>query len=628
MKHKKLSISIVSAFIAALGLTSCSNNVTASDDSIVTLKGYDGQEIAIDTDAIYDKYKYSEDGINSFYQAILEVVIRNFYETSTNPEVSSRLAEMEAQARNDVLSDQETARENATTNGTDYDTEWQSILDSAGVDDEEGLYQSHLYDLERADYEDRYFEDHKSELTNEYIGFASTDGEYSDYDGVHASKYPYHVRHILVNTTASATDYVTGEITAAEAQNLNTVYKALSNGRYTFGQVAHEWSEDSSATNYGDSGIMDTSTEFVNEFKLGLYAFDAVYGTDVTGNATLKENKLGLDGSYNEGSETVKDKLESIGLQTVSYEVFEFLGDHYDDEKSDAGLSVNEGAARYFPRNVFWNNYLNLHNVFVITDQQLEILTQEGDNWVEDTTYTHYVAPTEAVSGRAGFRHVAALDSVVGSGTRVLTDENGRVIVGVRSEYGIHFMIMQRTPFEVSGTISGYNSETGTYSYNDTAINEYYTTYVPNDQEYPKRADGTNKTTYINFMISEDSTYESRAQEVEDLIQSFDNMYDYRIFETLIANGQITINDEVVAERIDDFINQRREYNEWNDAKTLNDSWNSYLDKISLQYEIRDDENGLENSSRLTKVTCGIHFGDYNPDDPLWSQGGACYYEN
>ena len=57
MKHKKLSISVVSAFIAALGLTSCSNNVTASENAIVTLKGYDGQEIAIDTNAIYDKYK-------------------------------------------------------------------------------------------------------------------------------------------------------------------------------------------------------------------------------------------------------------------------------------------------------------------------------------------------------------------------------------------------------------------------------------------------------------------------------------------------------------------------------------------------------------------------------------------
>ena len=73
MKHKKLSISIVSAFIAALGLTACSN-VTADDKAIVSLKGYDGGDLSVITDTIYDKYKVSEDGLTSFYQAILEYV--------------------------------------------------------------------------------------------------------------------------------------------------------------------------------------------------------------------------------------------------------------------------------------------------------------------------------------------------------------------------------------------------------------------------------------------------------------------------------------------------------------------------------------------------------------------------
>ncbi len=624
MKHKKLSISVVSAFIAALGLTSCSNNVTASENAIVTLKGYDGQEIAIDTNAIYDKYKVSENGISSFYQAILEVIIRNFYETSTNSEVQSQLAEFESQARNDVTSKQDEARENADTNGTSYDTEWQAILDAANVDDEEGLYQQYLYNLEKEDYEDRYFESHKAELTNEYIGFKLDGESYVDYDGVHSSQYPYHVRHVLVNVTASATDYVTGEITSDEAKHLNTVYEALTNGRNTFGEVAYHWSDDSSSSKYGDAGIMATNTEFVNEFKLGLYAFDTVYGSNVTGDSQAKANKLGTDGQYNEGSETIADKLSNIGLATVSYEVFELLGDYYNTEKSDEGLTVNNGLAKSFPRNVFWNSYLNLHNVFVVTDQMIpdeELGLESGD-----VEYTHYTEPGEAVDGRAGFRHVAGLDSVVGADTRVLTDEFGRVIVCVRSEYGIHFMTMQRTPFEFDGTISGYNN--GSYTYNNTNIAEYYTTYVPNDQEYPKNSNGSNKVTYVNFLISEESTYQERAQEVEDAIQAFDNMYDYRIFEELMESGQITINDEVVANKINEFINQKREYNEWEDAKKLNDSWNSYLDKISLQYEIRDDENGVENSKRLVKPTCGIRFKDYNPDDPIWKYGGECYYEN
>lgn len=615
MKHNKLSISIVSAFIAALGLTACSN-VTSSDDSIVTLKGYDGQEINIDTNAIYDKYKVTEDGISSFYQAILEVMIRNYFETSGSAEVKSQLESFKQSARNDVTSDKETARNNAETNNTSYDTEWEAILDAAGVKDEEGLFQKHLYDYEKAEYEDKYFERNKEALTSEYIGFKYDEDEdgkkwtSAENTDIHKSMYPYHIRHILVKTSASATDYVTGEITSAEAQKLNTVYEALVAGRNSFGQVAYQWSEDGSSSSYGDAGIMTTATSFVNEFKLGIYAYDCVYGAGVTGDSASKTDKFGLNGEYAEGEEaekTIKDKLNDIGLAQVSYEVFEFLGDNYDKEKSDAGLTVNDGVAKYYPRNVMWNNYLNLHNVFVITDESL------GEDGLS------YAKPAAALPGRTGFRHISALDSVIGN-KNVLTDEDGRVIVGVRSEYGIHFMIMERTPFEFNGTITGFDNG---YKYDNTTISEYYTTYKPGDQNYPKNGD-TPKVTYVNFMNSEDSTYGERASTVEKEIKEFDDMYDYRIFEELVENDKIVINDEEVATTINKYIDNKRQYNLWNTDKTLNDTWNSYLDKIALQYEIRDDEGS---ASRLVKPTCGINFKDYDPDDPLWSKGGACYYE-
>ncbi len=610
MKYNKLSISIVSAFIAALGLTACSN-VTPNDKSIVTLTGYDGNRINIDANAIYNKYKVTEDGISSFYQAILEVMIRNYFETSDDAEVKSSLEQFKISAKNDVAADKEDAREKAETNDTSYDTEWEAILEAAGVEDEEGLYQKHLYSYEKTEYEDKYFETNKAALTSEFIGF--TDNGESVKDAHHESMYPYHIRHILVKTSASATDYVTGEITSAEAQRLNTVYEALANGRNTFGQVAYSWSEDTSASTYGDAGIMTTTTSFVNEFKLGIYAYDCVYGVDVTGTAS-KTDKLGLNGSYNEEEKTVKQKLEDIGLATVPFAAFKFLGDNYDKEKSDAGLTVNDGVAKYYPRNIIWNNYLNLHNVFVITDESIDGLT--------------YQKPADVVPGKTGFRTIDALTPIVGAGTRVLTDEDGRVIIGVRSEYGIHFMITERTPFEISGTISGYVNGSE-YSYDNTTINEYYTTYKPGDPQYPQTTSGVDKITYVNFMKSEESTYSSRAKTVEDSIKGFDEMYDYRIFEELVSNKQIQINDAEVADAIDRYIVQKRQYNEWNADKTLNDSWNSYLDKIALQYEIRGVENGgdLNNSQRLVKVTCGINFGNYNPNDPLWKEGGACYYE-
>ena len=619
MKSKKLSIAIVSAFIAALGLTACSA-VTAKENSIVTLKDFNGNEISINADSIYNKYKDSENGISSFYQAILEVMIRNYFETSDDQEVKSKLAEFKESAKSDVRGDKEKASENASTNGTSYETEWEAILSSKGVEDEAELENQYLYKYEKEEYEDRYFEDHKAELTNQYIGF-SENGPIDD--SRHASMYPYHVRHILVKTSAVASDFVTGAITEAEARKLNAVYTDLVSGDYTFGNIASRLSDDGSSSSFGDAGIMTTATSFVNEFKLGIYAYDTIYSNNSTGNITNRENYLEVGSEYRTGNTTVAQKLNDIGLAVVPFDAFAYLGDIADVTKSDSGLQVNEGNDKYYPRNVVWNSFLNLHNVFVVTtDTMADFVGSGAENDAVRALSNSYTKPTVLTeTGKTGFRVIPG----VNNNKPVLTDEFGRVIIGVRSEYGIHFMIMQRSPFEFNGSILGFAD--GAYSYNEVTLDEYYTTYTPSNQNYPKNEDGSAKVTYINYLNAEESVYSKRAKEVEDQIKGFDPMYDYRIFEELQANEQIVINDEQVRENIENFIEYKRQYNEWNDSKTLNEAWNSYLDKISLQYEVRDDEDGLDNSKRLVRVTCGINFKDYNGKSGMWAEGGICYYE-
>ncbi|MEA5061333.1 MAG: peptidylprolyl isomerase [Erysipelotrichaceae bacterium] len=618
MKHRKLSISLISAFIAALGLSACSD-VTAKDNSILTLKGYDGETIDIDAGAIFNQYKTSADGISSFYKAILEVLIRNYFETSTDADVKSKLASLKTQAENKVKGVEEEARLNAEKNGTSYEEEWNKLLDSNKVEDRDELKALFLYNFEKAEIEDKYFENNLSSLTSEYIGFKQDNSNaWGAYRGdEHSAMLPYHIRHILVKTTASATDFTSSEITQDEAKKLDTVYEALASGKNTFGQVAASWSDDSSASVFGDSGIMDVSENFVNEFKLGIYAYDGLYGKSVTGAQSInRDDYFGLSDSYNGSSatSTVKDQLSNIGLGQVSYEVFLRLGETYKTEKSDGGESVNDGVTKYFPRNIYWNNYLNLHNVFVITDNGL---TDSG---------THWTKPGLDANGKTGFREVSGLG--LAAGTKVLTDEVGRVVIGVRSEYGIHFMIMQRTPFELDGTISSYNDSTKSYSYNDVKINEYYTTKVPGDQGYPQTTEGKDKVTYVNFLNADKSVYTERADKVETKIKGFDSMYDYRIYEQFAANNQIQINDPTVKTEIDRYIAQKREYIEWSDEQNVTKTWQTYLDLLNLQYEMRDDDYGtnLDGSKRLTKVTCAINFGSYDPNDALWKKGGACYY--
>ncbi|MDY0177693.1 MAG: peptidylprolyl isomerase [Bacilli bacterium] len=618
MKHKKLSIALVSAFIAALGLTACSD-VTAKDNSILTLTGYNGETLDVDATALFNEYKTSANGISKFYEAILEVLIRNYFDTSTDADVKAKLVSLKAEAEDKVKAKEQEARSNANTNGTKYDEEWEKILDNNKVEDRKELVELFLYQLEKKEIEDKHLDNNLPSLTSEYIGFKKEGGNWAKYSTEnHKAMSPYHIRHILVKTSGDASNYVTSEITADEAQHLNTVYEALASATNTFGNAASQWSDDTSSSIYGDAGIMDVSTSFVNEFKLGIFAFDGIYAKNVTGDQTFDRKEFfGLDKEYDTDSGSalnVDSQLEQIGLGEVSFEVFKRLGEVYKTEKTPGKVTVNEGVAKYFPRNIYWNNFLNIHNVFVITDEKLD-----------DTGNHDYPALVTPAAGKTGFRLIPGL----GLGTKkVLTDEFGRVIVGVRSEYGIHFMVIQRSVFELDGTINGYNATTNGYSYNNVTIDEYYTTKTPRDQDYPKNGTVA-KTTYVNYLNADTSTYIERANTVKNNIKGFDPMYDYRIFEEFVKNEQIKINDETVREEIDRYIEQKRSYNTWSDEQDVQKTWQSYLDLLNAQYEERDDDYGtdLEGSKRLVKITCAINFDDYDPDLALWKKGGACYYE-
>ena len=60
---KKLSIGLVTSFIAAMGLTACSGTVTSSDKNVVTFKDYDGNEIGVITDEMFKEYSNSPSGL-------------------------------------------------------------------------------------------------------------------------------------------------------------------------------------------------------------------------------------------------------------------------------------------------------------------------------------------------------------------------------------------------------------------------------------------------------------------------------------------------------------------------------------------------------------------------------------
>ena len=67
MKKSKLSITLVTSFIAAMALTAC-NEVTAKEKAIVTFTPYGSKEaIELITDDVYNSYRKTSNGVTKFY---------------------------------------------------------------------------------------------------------------------------------------------------------------------------------------------------------------------------------------------------------------------------------------------------------------------------------------------------------------------------------------------------------------------------------------------------------------------------------------------------------------------------------------------------------------------------------
>lgn len=589
MKRSKLSIGLVTSFIAAMGLTACGSTVTSNDNNVVSFKDYDGNEVGIITNSIYEEYKNSSAGISKFYDAIMEVLIRYEFETADTTKFAKTYEQIKLEAERRVEDKKTEASSNADNNGTSYSTEWEAILEGEGVETEDELLEKYIYAGEKEEIEDWYLKENLETLKAEYLG---VDGSGAKVTSKVSARLPYHIRHILVKVSSGATNFYNGTVSADEAKNLAAVAKALVDGKDTFGQIAYYYSEDTgSAALYGDLGIMDTSTSFVNEFKLGIYAYDAIL-SGRTENTTI-EAGLGI-------TSDVKAKLAG-GLSYVPYEAIKELG-NVKDVTDDDGIRVNGGNENYYPRNILWNKYLNHHNPFVITNNVRNPNDLNGETTSVDVTIT------EAAAGKTGFRYVPGVCATTNQ--KVLTDEAGRVLIGVRSEHGIHLMVMQKSIYDFDATTNGIS------------LNDYYTTYTPADAQYPN----VSVPTYVTYLSNaSQSVLNERATKVKDTIKSFDSTYGYRLYNYFLDQYKLTFNGDL-GEEISNYIAAQQEYNIWTNEKDMAKAWRTYLELLEVQEANRTKE-------RLIPEVCAIKFRDaYNSKGELYDadfkEGGQCYYAN
>ena len=606
MKKSKLSITLVTSFIAAMALSAC-NEVTASKEAIVTFTPYGSKEsIALITDDVYNAYRGTSSGVTKFYEKILEVLIRYQFKENNFDKGELKYSEIETWAKNQVQEQKDKAKANAKSNGTNYDDEWDSILESNNVDDTEGLKQKFIYEKEKEVMKNWYADntDNAEALKNEFLGIDET-GKKVD-SNVKAAM-PYHIRHILVKVDEASdaqAKFYKGTISEAQAKLLADTVSTLASGKYTFSQIAGMYSEDGSASSGGDVGIMTNaatsgSLGMVNEFQLGLYAYDNLYDAANVADAAAADIKEGLG-----ITDEVKAALPAAAVE-VPYEAFVKLGEYADVIADKEGNKLANGSTTVYPRNILWNKYLNLHNVFVIKNAKTGASNFGAANAADEF---------DNLCGSGEYD--ASLKNFNSDG--YLCDENGNVIIGVRSQYGIHFMIIEESM----------------YDYAELAT--YYSTKLPGDEGY-------SADSYVGFIQSQSNEdYKKRADDVKSKITSFDATYDYRLYEYL--KTQVTVKfsgaAEGLGEEIDSYIEKTQENNAYKQEDGLSKVWRTYNELLGVQEDNRDMMFNIvnikgETQSNLTRLVSEAVADDFmkiyegNGDATTYAkfaEGGLYYY--
>ena len=536
MKGKK-AISLVFTALAVVSLSGCSDVTSNSEGKILTYT-YNGQNLDISTDDIIQKYlnESRDEHAKAFYDALYEIVVRASFEKG------GALASYKDLVESDATEAVESAKDSADESGTS----WHDYLINQGYDDpnatdserENELYLDNLYTQMTSRVNDEF-----DSLFNTWV--LSDDEIQKEYNalwgenGYINKKLPYHVRHILVKVDASDDNgYSRGHISSDNAAKLYNTITSLVKGN-SFSNVAKNYTDDSSSASTGGEYIMDTEAGFVNEFQLGIYAYDTLLQPNFTEeeNYDSKLEVLNI-------TEDAKEELTDFGVTFIPYGVVQKLNDVKDKTTTDKGLTIYDGDEDYYPRNIYFNKYFQNRNVGFITNETAFELSDFGSDINNPTTNAvGYTKIEDNVSGEKVFTDIGDTGHYKTSGEKVFTegtseanmfktmtfningeqvtkdvlcDTEGNPILVVRNQEssgGVHFIIVERSAFDESDKyfdLAGYKAAGAEGSDEEiranysTTLNEYYAA------ANPKSKDGIDQSTNKPYYVGGDAfpTYE------------------------------------------------------------------------------------------------------------------------
>ena len=639
MKKSKLALSIVAGLASITALASCSEvkPVYSAEGYVLTYKDSSGSEIHYTAEELFGSLLKDSSNVSSVFDKVYKLIVRNYFEVEGAG--ISKLADIKKDAANDVEGVKSTANKNAESNKTSYDEEFEKLLENYSCEDEAELLEHFIYEREHTEFEKQFY-DEQTIFTGktgvEYLRDAKLAA--NGYEGYLEKKAPYHVRHILVKFNGSSADdkFWDDTIDAKDAKNLWTVVSQLAAGELDFGQIAENSSEfsDGSASKYGDLGIMDKDTSFVNEFKLGIYAYENLYGPNAakakaseisissadTSYADVKGQKgIDITDRYSKAVTYTGTKYDSgvtkdlagdaSGIATIPYGAFKAINDWANTTNTKAGEVVNEGNAVFYPRNVIYNKYLNRHNVAFITPNVIpsNVVDAEGDYSLTDENTVGYndgvyEAKYDEFAALGGFR------SGIIEGQKVLCTKNGDPILVVRAGsgdyHGIHFIVIQKSAMADD-------------------LSDYYSVKYPGQEGYIQPS---TKATYVNFLNQGTKEIKARAEEVSGKIKGFDSSNINKLIYASYKDSQklefrkfkVGETEVDLGEYIDNWIKVNKTKSDFDAGNSWESTWESYLNQL--------DQQKVERRKLVSEV-CAIGFTTNNVDKGAnWNTvGGRCY---
>ncbi|MDY3080936.1 MAG: hypothetical protein SOW64_02325 [Candidatus Enterosoma sp.] len=637
MKTGKRSLSLAMSILAIASLTACDDDYTYPDAKwkegiIVNVDGKDYKY-----DEIYQLFDNSKGSAQAYFN-----VAKNILAQLVTPKTDTMLSNVDTKI-NDLKN---TWKTNARTNNTSYKEEQEKTFDSENVEDLDELREKYISQQQVEKNSQDFYEINANGVTDPSYTYYISEQMTKDYV---TNQAPYHVSHVLVKVDASSDGegYWNGKITADNAKKIGNAVRMLASSD-SFGSVAQLVSEDEgSAKMYGElvtttegsqSVAMEKTTSYINEFKLGLYAYEAYLNpktkaaeVNTAVRASLRvPGQAAASSSFDYKNDTAVSELITDGTLVGKNGAFGIplskaitLGYVADVEKNIVdGSKVDYASETQYPRNILFNNYFNYHGVNFLYDDSdtyeaeflkdaIEVGAHSGEtiltlNDVKNKLPSKY-AEYEYVKGQlskidAGkFKTVEGIsdnlynynfDAVtkksvltkIPTSKKILvekdTDTNPVIIVrGGSSGYqGIHFIVVNNDPF--------VNSQ-NTY--------QYYRTNIPDASADPasaKSADYSTNPSLINYVkadINSNTTYNARRDAVVAAVKASDSNIDFRLYEENIKKFGADKFNELLGDYagiINKYIEITKESSELGKNSSLDESWETYIQTLALQEEI------------------------------------------